>query len=218
MSEVDDVYNAMAEKIATTEDDLRHVGRMNTSRKLQNDLEIMRNGNDLFITGINATGPVHQGKESIADSLKSGYRGRILVLDPRSDVFFERAEKEDDSVGRILTEMEASFGILHDVVDNIKHSPNLIIGLHKYPYCAMVTGMHHDDGDMQVNLYPEGRGVRGLTGKTYQFSSRGITKELFDLGVDYFESLKEASDLLSVNDIRDFRKELRNIRMRKYSI
>jgi hypothetical protein len=216
---VTDVFGDMAEEIRKREFFLKLLMRTNEKRKLQNDLKILKRGNDLYITGINATGPVHQGRESIKDSLSKGYCTRILLLDPRSDEFFERAEKEDDRYGRILKEFGATIGGLIDIVDNIDVEPNLTIGLHKNPYCAIVIGTHDNRGEMQINLYPEGRGVRGLRGKTYRLSSRGFTKKLFALGSNYFDALEDSSDKIrvyGVDDLLVFEKELKEIATKKY--
>ncbi len=196
---------------------------MDTERKLHNDLDILRKGKELLITGINATGPIHQGREGIAESLKSGYGVDILVLDPTSEIFFKRAEKEGDMVGRILSEMGATFGGLHDIAYKLGESGEqetgkLTIGLHKYPFCAIVAGYGIlDKNKMQANLYPEGKGVRGLTGKTYQLDNVD-TPEIFKLGEQYFSALRESSTPVLVSDLGEFRKELCRIGQERYSI
>ncbi len=182
----------------------------------------MESGNELLITGINATGPIHQGRESIIASLEDMYAVTVLVLDPRSDIFSKRAEKEGDVVGRILSEMGATFGILHDIAHKLKDPERLdigklTIGLHRYPFCATVTGYANEGDRMQVNIYPEGRDVRGLTGKTYQLHSAD-TPELFGLGEQYFSALRESSTLVRVSDLGEFRKELRRTGQERYNI
>ena len=143
---------------------------------------------------------------------------KVLVLDPRDDGFFQRAEKEGDVVGRVFTEFEATMAGLHDIVHKLGGSPDLEIGLHKHPYCALVVGYDGDPrlGGMQVNVYPYEGGVRGLTGKTYRFGNGD--PDLWTPGMAYFDGLAGASDIVKAEGLPDFRKELGQIRQRKYGI
>jgi hypothetical protein len=241
MNAVEEAYDEMAAKIAESEPNLLALKRMDRERKLYNDLQILKTGKNLCITGINSTGPAHQGRESIFESLIMDSFGPfeeslrdennvyLTVLNPREEIFFKRALHEGDRVGRILDEMKATFGILHDIIDNLEvrkkregiEYGNLNMGLHTYPFCAIVIGYDIDGVNgfhkMQLNLYPEGQGVRGLTGKTFQLDTED-TPQLFYLGEAYFTELMNSSILVPVSDLKDFRRELNKISMKRYGI
>ncbi|TKB93418.1 MAG: hypothetical protein E8D40_04865 [Nitrospira sp.] len=95
----------------------------------------------LEILGTNATGPIHQGRDLIRKVLKpengQGKPGtvRILLLDPTCDAMRDRMEKEEDKVGRILAEMNASLYLLADIRDRVGASAfaNLELRMHKEP-------------------------------------------------------------------------------------
>jgi hypothetical protein len=59
------------------------------------------------IMGINALGPIHQGKPILSGLLQRGGRLRVLLLDPESQAWRARGDQEHDSLNRIGAELLA---------------------------------------------------------------------------------------------------------------
>lgn len=91
----------------------------------------------LWILGINATGPLHQGREIIIDVLKNDGSVRVLLLDPIHEIFDDRSLAEHDSVGRISAELLASLYILLDILYQVRGTQGaaerLELGFHHGP-------------------------------------------------------------------------------------
>jgi hypothetical protein len=74
----------------------------------------------LDVFDINALPQLHSGHELFIDVLARGGQVRVVVLDPRSKQFADRARVEGDNVGRIAAEEIASFHIIADLLDYLQ--------------------------------------------------------------------------------------------------
>lgn len=197
-------YNKMLEEIEKIEGRLGEKGRIDPHRKISQILDIMDSAKySIDIVGINATGPVHQGKEALTKVLKNGGTVRISVLDYRKEDFDEREKKEKDKYGRLISELGTTFAILHEIHDNNRFA-DLRIYFHRFPNAALTIGdMDKEEGQMQVNVYPKADGVRGLKGRTFLLKPED--GDAFKAGRDFYLALVDDSDITYYPDIPDHR-------------
>jgi hypothetical protein len=146
------------------------------------------------ILGINATGPLHQGRELFIQLLRAGGGLRLLVLDPGCAAFRGRRAHELDSVGRIGAELQASCFILLDILDQLGSGagePHLEVRLHdQAPDRSLImVDSEHDDGLVMENPYPALKGTRGVQGQMYPLVQRGRTARGFVENVKHFDEL-----------------------------
>jgi len=149
-------------------------------RRIEKDLMLMGFAkNELWILGINALGPLHQGREIILELLKRGVQIRILLLDPESPEFTTRKadeeykEKEDGVFyfgNRLINEYNASIAICRDINNTAKGEFNFEVRIHdNKPTEALVIAdpspLDNDQGTCHYNPYPEKKGTRGVEGK-----------------------------------------------------
>ncbi|MDD5064801.1 MAG: hypothetical protein PHQ35_08610 [Phycisphaerae bacterium] len=152
---------------------------------------------EVSILGINATGPLHQGRELLVNLLVKEGRLRVLLLDPRKPVFEERCNREDDTVGRIAAELYASLYILMDITLKAGiFGGNIEIRLHeKYPDRSLLMLNHRDkDGVILANPYPSSNGSRGMDGQMYPLIKQGRTTDGYNVNVQYYENLWDEAD------------------------
>lgn len=153
-----------------------------STRKISLQLEILEDkisevknsgrNPDVWILGINATGPLHQGREILIGLLKNGGKLRILLLNPTQPVFGKRSDRERDRVGRITAELFASFYILMDIMSQLKSVDesllrNVEVRLHqKCPDRSLIMVNSEDqDRIVLMNRYPPEEGTRGVEGE-----------------------------------------------------
>lgn len=150
------------------------------------------------ILGINATGPLHQGRELLIQVLQAGGSVRLLVLDPDSAAFKGRCEHEVDSIGRIGAELQASFLILLDILHQLKGQapggaaePRLEVRLHDQvpDRSLIIVDSERDDGLVMENPYPALKGTRGVQGQMYPLVQRGRTARGYVDNVKHFDGL-----------------------------
>lgn len=121
------------------------------------------------ILGINALGPLHQGREILIKELKRGTKIRVLVLDLLSQTFVNRRREEGDTVGRFVVEWNAARYILADIVEHVKSEgvvPHVEIRVHdKEPqYSLIMVNAQEPDGVILDNVYPPHLDTRGIEG------------------------------------------------------
>jgi len=165
-------------------------------RELAKDVSLIDNSKlTLEILGINSLGPLHSGREKIIDFVnKKGGKVKILILNPKSETFRLREEKEELFnnliAGRLQSEYQASIGICKDILNFTNFSDSIKIHVHSQnPIMALIIS----DGDLETgcincNIYPEEKNVRGLMGK----HNLHVTKDVFlDQFVEYQNYFKE---------------------------
>ena len=152
------------------------------------------------ILGINATGHLHQGLELLKEGLNRGAKIRILLLDPTSQAFLKRSKEENDGVGRIAAELQASLYILADIQKQVgdTKSSNLELRLHSNEpdRSLIMIDADTDRGVIMENPYPKlqgKRGVeqrkRGVEGEMYQWLQKGKDARGYRENLAYFKDL-----------------------------
>lgn len=174
----------------------RHLVNLQTSHPTQLD-----------ILGINAIGPIHQGREVIRDILRDGGCVRVLLADPDAPSFARRTEAERDGVGRILAEQCASIHILADILEGLRsllHPPRLSLRLHRdcpNASALIVDSQSASRGVALWNKYPTTKdvangaevpvpGSRGLEGRMWRKDACEPSEvDEFNRYVHHFEQL-----------------------------
>lgn len=174
------------------------------TRNLKTDIALIKvASSEVWILGINALGPLHQGLEDIREQIKNGVKVRVLLLDPESEAFKERENDEechDDAIaGRLQSEYNAALAICRDIqnfyIHHIKKYQPKILGsleirCHRdYPTEAMVIIDPHADGVCNVNKYPPKIRTRGLKGGHLQFTRSSKTATQFEECTKKYERL-----------------------------
>ncbi len=123
------------------------------------------------ILGINSLGPIHHCREEIIGFLrdKEGLL-RVVLLNPTSDAFKHREQKEQDQAGRLRSEWLASVSILKDI---LRHSNGkIVLRLRSDPPDRALLIIDSEDSlseqsRMLINYYPDEPGMRGYSGSQY---------------------------------------------------
>jgi excisionase family DNA binding protein len=161
---------------------------------------------DLFILGINALGPLHQGQKQIREALERGVNVKILLLDPACEEFQIRSKREEykngKQSGRLLAELNASIAICKDI-NNLKEDPAILghqtgaidLRFHdKQPTRSLIIADPSSFlGKCNVNHYPLGDGKRGAEGGQYTLIAGGEATDEFIEHVNYFRKLWESA-------------------------
>lgn len=152
----------------------------------------------LDILGINALGPVHQGREIILELLNKGGSVRVLMLKYASggdSPFGRRSEFEQDSVGRLKAEWLASVAILRDISTK-KTGGSLEVRCHGLTpdYSIIIV----DEMKLHYNPYPPERGKRGVTGFTEFMRNEGVERTRFLEVCRLFEDLWKKGERLGI--------------------
>jgi hypothetical protein len=165
--------------------------------KLAEDKRAKAQG-DVWILGVNATGPLHQGREIFIRLLRDNGRLRILLLDPSLQVFEDRCDHENDRVGRISAELNASVCILLDILSQLEAADgfqrsSVEVRLHgNFPDRSLImVDCERDDGIVLENPYPPLKGMRGVEGPMYPLVQRGRTTRGYLENVRYYKGLWE---------------------------
>lgn len=151
-------------------------------RSITEDLKLMKSAQEcIWILGINALGPLHQGREILIRQLNEGKSVRVLLLDPDSGAFAERARFEEEvqkngmthTSGRLRAEFNASLAICNDITNFIPDSSLFEIRFHKEDpteAMIMVDAASLDHAVCHYNPYPRERQNRGLCGPNISLS------------------------------------------------
>lgn len=162
-------------------------GKIRFHRPVTENLKLMRSAREsIWLLGINALGPLHQGREILIKHLDENKSVRVLLLDPASDAFFRRVqfeeyhEKEGRMVhsGRLVAEFGASLGILRDIVNFTRNDHLLELRLHGHDpseSLVIVDSASPDHAICHYNPYPPEKQTRGVCGPNFSFSNNNGT-------------------------------------------
>lgn len=155
------------------------------------DAELATRSTQLCLLGVNATGPLHQGRELVLQLLRAGGTLRLLLLDPTCAAFRRRCDDEGDTSGRIAAEFRASLCIMLDIIAQTGSSRHIEIRLHeRYPSRSLIMiDAERDDGIILDNPYPKVKGTRGIEGQMFPLVQRGRTAAGYEFNVDHFTQL-----------------------------
>lgn len=167
-------------------------------RNILADLALMRLAKKtICIHGINALGPLHQGREILLAKLRKGINVNILILDIDCPVFSQREIKEEyidnQLSGRLRAEYSASVAIckdIHNFTSKYSSPGRLQLNSHDIePTRAMVIIDPSDSGCCSVNYYPNAPNTRGLAGKHRFFVKNEESHDDFEDSVQLFKSI-----------------------------
>jgi hypothetical protein len=156
-------------------DELANAREFAQRRLIEKDIELIEKANsEVCILGINALGPLHQGREFLIRLLAKGGRVRVLLLKPKTPAFDRRVEFEEDNSSRLLAEFEASAAICRDILNQTRTAGTFEVNVHEQqPTEALVlVDPLSPDGKANKNPYPQEKGRRGLEGKHLHIPSR----------------------------------------------
>jgi hypothetical protein len=119
----------------------------------------------------------YYSREDIISFLKKGGQIQILMLDPRKTAFRKRVELEEDHVGRIIAEWNASAKILCGINEKLGDTGRIEIKLYNEDpdrSLVMVDGADQitEDTSILINYYPKKHGVRGYEGGQFLAEQR----------------------------------------------
>lgn len=151
---------------------------------------------EISILGVNAIGPLHQGREILIRLLTRQGRLRLLLLDPAKQVFEHRSEHECDSVGRIKAEFYASLYIVMDILCQSKFANDSVMSSVEIRFhdqapdrSLLMIDCDKEDGIVLDNPYPTEKGKRGMEGGMYPLVQRGRMTRGYIENVKYFNGL-----------------------------
>lgn len=162
------------------------------------------------ILGINSLGPLHHCREELIQFLKSR-KGvlHILLLNPKSPIFAQRAKREGDDVGRLSSEWHTSAAIIKDIAVKSSHPQNVYIRIHETePTCALliVDGLQKDESlrQMLINDYPSQIGKRGYEGGQFLVQYSVLRdRDSFDKRYSYFINLWTQGKAIPINQLNN---------------
>ena len=174
------------------------------------EAEVAGRSSEIWILGINATGPLHQGREILIRTLSQGGKLRLLLLDPNKPAFQQRCAYELDGVGRIVAELRASLHILIDVIAQASPRPGDVeVRLHDRPpdRSLLMIDCASKEGIVMENPYPALKGKRGLEGEMYPLVQRGRTTRGYRDNVAHFNELWEGARPIALDAAHNHRME-----------
>ena len=137
---------------------------------------------NILIFSINSLGLFHEHLEDFISLIKRGGNLKILLLDPESESFKEREEKEEKIngkiSGRLRAEYMASVAYCRDILNFSKGNGVVELKLHKenLKEALLIIDADTDNLNLHINVYPAEEHTRGYVGK-----HRIIPKENPDL-------------------------------------
>lgn len=181
-------------------------------RRIEKDLHLMDMAHeDLWILGINALGPLHQGREIIIDQLERGVNIRILLLNPECPEFLKRVDNEeyvtkDDGkiyyAKRLIDEYKASIAICRDIKNNSKDNCSFEVRIHdnKPTEALVITDPNPEKsslGACNYNPYPPGKHKRGVQGPHIALT-KIHQREEFNKWVKKFDDLWNSAKIVEL--------------------
>lgn len=147
----------------------------------------------IWILGINALGVFHESFENIISFMERGGKVRILLLDPESEAFKRREEKEEGSgkekSGRLKAEYIASVAYCKDIVrlSNKKDALKLRVYTEVPTVALLVADAKDDTGIIHINEYSTEL-TRGYAG-VHRYITRKLQTDAFPQWVEKHEVL-----------------------------
>lgn len=141
-----------------------HLAKTDKDEKRQHTVEIL---------GINALGPIHQGKRILSDLLLNGGRLQVLLLDPESKAWEVRLVQETDVLHYNTTELLAALYGLSEINNRVLSSGKgtLEVQMHAQnpDRSLIIVDRGFADGFVMGNRYPPNNqnGKEGLEGESY---------------------------------------------------
>jgi len=177
-------------------------------RKISTDLDLMESAKEeINILGINALGPLHQGREIILNKLLRGIDVKVLILNIDCEEFKKRENKEElkNNVisGRLKAEYSASVAICRDINNfnngNYSNPGSLEVRCHNSePICAAVIVDPNGWGCCSLNKYPDYANTRGLMGNLNLYSKSENPENFTEL-LNYFNSVWDLADSVDLS-------------------
>ena len=159
---------------------------------------IDRAKDEIWILGINALGVFHESFENIIHFMENGGKLRVLLLDPESEAFKQREEKEEgiekDKSGRLMAEYVTSVAFCRDIV-RLSNNDSLELRVYKEePKVAFLvadpkkdTGMLHIN-EYPINKYPNTKHIRGYIGE-HRYITKELHSDVFEQKLQIYEDL-----------------------------
>jgi len=186
-----------------------HFAEIKFHRSITENLKLMRSARQsIWILGMNALGPLHQGREILINQVNAGKCVRILLLDPVSSAFAQRilfeegVKKDNDDImlfsGRLTAEHDASMAILRDIVNFTIDDRDLELRFHcqdPTESLIIVDAASLDHAICHYNPYPKKTTTRGLCGPNFSISKENAQdtiefKKCFDRYIHLWDSAK----------------------------
>ena len=132
---------------------------------------------NIQVLGTNSLRVLHHSREDIISFLKQGGQVQILMLDPRKTAFRKRVEVEEDHVGRISAEWNASAKILCGINEKLGDTGRIEVKVYDEDpnrSLVMVDGADQitENTSILINYYPKKHGVRGYEGGQFLAEQR----------------------------------------------
>jgi len=196
-------YETLVKELKSAESDLIEAGRSNKERSAEETKRIITNAEkELQVLGINALGPIHQNIEKTSKIFANDGVVTYFTLDPFKSMFAEREKFEKTPYGRLHTEWYPTITGLEDAYIRADRKGELTVNLHNlWPLLSLVSSdTGTNNGNMQLNIYPDIEGERGLTGKTFQLSATGDVngeQNVYGACVDFLGALVDYSNKIT---------------------
>ena len=162
---------------------------------IQKEKDLINSARDeILMLGINGLGVFHESFEDIISFIKDrGGKVRVLLLDPESEAFKQREEKEEgnggEKSGRLRAEYLTSIAFCKDIVrlSNSKDSLELRTYNEEPEVALLVADAKSDTGILHVNEYKSTELIRGYAGE-HRFISK-MWPDIFQQWTEKYEML-----------------------------
>jgi len=162
----------LQQKIKELKDQLKKGQLLGQERVITEDIKLINSAQKgVWILGINALAPLHQGREALIDLLEKNGCVRVLLLNPESEAFKKREKHEEEidgkTSGRLRAEYNASVAICKDIVHFSRGRGKFELRIHEIDpkYALIIRDPGTDKCRVHVNYYPEEKLTRGLRGE-----------------------------------------------------
>ena len=137
---------------------------------------------------VNALGVFHEQREDMISLLKRGGSLRVVLLDPESKAFKDRARREEEIngqvSGRLCAEYLASVAFCKDIINFSEGKGLLELRLHQEDIneVLLIIDPGSNSTELHINTYPPEKHTRGYIGE-----HRIIRREQPDLIKPYIQ-------------------------------
>lgn len=163
------------------------------SRDLSKIVELLRKSTkQISILGLVGWQPIHEAHSIIVDMINNhNVKIRIIIANPESKYFKNRAIRENDKVGRLLQEHNSTITELKDILSKIKpdKKEKLIIKIYNNLQGDISIQMV-DDEEMYVNERIAGDGIRTYESPMYKVRRDKLAQRItFQYFKEIFENV-----------------------------